>query len=282
MTRLHVENFVQVFDSVSDTITAAARDSADGFPFVTVPHFEILGSHVRAISRVEMFAFVPLITEEQRVAWQTYADQQQGWVAESRDFAVSRARAHGTAGAAEEPMYMAEPIVPFIYQQNETGHVVPAPGPGPYAPIWQVSPPPFHTDLVINYNMMAETFMPRLFEAAVFVKGVYFFLFVCYILLRLYIPGLSHSARFVIFFLLSFSLCSIWVWVITLQKVSCPKSCPRKNSLGRRLVRKLIEHSTTNTFRTLSVFHLMIAHIQPLCNQYSTNCTMLITRFRKW
>lgn len=155
ITSFHMDNFVQVLHSMSETVTSSANERNETFPFVTVPKFEVLAHNARVLSGSELIAFTPLVNDRDKYEWYAYSNKHQGWVTESRNYLVEQ-------NADLEETYIEGQIVPVIYQRNATQHVIEAPGPGPYAPFWQLSPPPFNQGLVVNYNMLTEPFLDRM------------------------------------------------------------------------------------------------------------------------
>jgi hypothetical protein len=60
-------------NSMATTITSYALDTNQTFPFVTIPHFEIRGSDLRVQANAAIIRWMPLVTDETRVAWEDYA-----------------------------------------------------------------------------------------------------------------------------------------------------------------------------------------------------------------
>jgi hypothetical protein len=60
-------------NSMATAITCYALDSNTKFPFVTIPHFEIRGSDLRIQADAAVIHWMPLVTDETRVAWEEYA-----------------------------------------------------------------------------------------------------------------------------------------------------------------------------------------------------------------
>jgi hypothetical protein len=69
---------------MSDMVTAHANDNNRTFPFVTLPQFETLGDHARVQSGIETFNYLPFVSNETRLLWETYSVAFQGWIATSR------------------------------------------------------------------------------------------------------------------------------------------------------------------------------------------------------
>lgn len=133
-SRAHIADVNLAFEGLSDTITGSAISSNTTFPFVTVPMFEIQGEHTRRASGIEVLSFSPIVLEDQREAWEQYARDHQGWLAESRDVSLSGDELF------QRTNYLETDITPIIYERSlePPFSLIPAPE-GPFFPIWQVS-----------------------------------------------------------------------------------------------------------------------------------------------
>jgi hypothetical protein len=60
-------------NSMATAITSHALDTKQAFPLVTIPHFEIRGSDLRVQADAAIIHWMPLVTDENRVAWEDYA-----------------------------------------------------------------------------------------------------------------------------------------------------------------------------------------------------------------
>jgi hypothetical protein len=60
-------------NSMATAITSHALDAKQTFPFVTIPNFEIKGSDLRVQADAPTIHWMPLVTDESRVAWEDYA-----------------------------------------------------------------------------------------------------------------------------------------------------------------------------------------------------------------
>jgi hypothetical protein len=60
-------------NSMATTITSHALDTEQKFPWVTIPNFEIRGSDLRVQADAAVIHWMPLVTDETRVAWEEYA-----------------------------------------------------------------------------------------------------------------------------------------------------------------------------------------------------------------
>jgi hypothetical protein len=60
-------------NSMATAITSHALDTKQTFPLVTIPHFEIKGSDLRVQADAAIIHWMPLVTDDTRVAWEEYA-----------------------------------------------------------------------------------------------------------------------------------------------------------------------------------------------------------------
>jgi hypothetical protein len=58
---------------MASTVTSHSLDAKKAFPFVTIPNFEIRGSDLRIQADATGIAWLPLVTDETRDAWEEYA-----------------------------------------------------------------------------------------------------------------------------------------------------------------------------------------------------------------
>jgi hypothetical protein len=68
-----VERRLGAINSMATAITSHALDTKQTFPFVTVPNFELRGSDLRVQADAASIVWMPLVTDETRVAWEEYA-----------------------------------------------------------------------------------------------------------------------------------------------------------------------------------------------------------------
>jgi hypothetical protein len=68
-----VERRLGAINSMATAITSFALDTKQTFPFVTIPHFEIKGSDLRIQVDASIIQWMPLVTDDTRVAWEEYA-----------------------------------------------------------------------------------------------------------------------------------------------------------------------------------------------------------------
>lgn len=148
---------------MAESVTSAAEKTGAKFPFVRVPMFELLGSQTREQTKAEMIGWAPFVTAAQQLNWSEFCTTNLNWYNESIDFTNNALKEEGkefvsVPGAA---------FLNFIWTAgNETIPIFPRFPPGPFGPIWQLSPPP-NLVTFINYDMMhgglIEPMLPSLF-----------------------------------------------------------------------------------------------------------------------
>jgi len=68
---------------LSAAVTSRAQGMNADFPFVTMPRYEIAAGHADGLGGVMFAAFAPLVTSDQRIEWEAYAQENIGWIDES-------------------------------------------------------------------------------------------------------------------------------------------------------------------------------------------------------
>jgi hypothetical protein len=185
-------NFVQdltSIDSLGLHMTSSALHSDEEWPFFTLPDFDIRGASARQLSKdaAILVTICPLVTEENREAWQGYAMSNQWWIREIFDREALDATGSSADGPASRALFgktrprdstPAEALHPFpdsrhVQENNATVldgmpellYQVPiifppatepfwgGDSPGPYMPAWQSDP--VLLDLV-NYDVLSS------------------------------------------------------------------------------------------------------------------------------
>jgi hypothetical protein len=77
---LAIERKVGNVDSLSISITSYANRKNLTWPLVTVSDFHILGSSVRALTEAVSVSLLPLVTAENRAAWEAYSTTHKEWI----------------------------------------------------------------------------------------------------------------------------------------------------------------------------------------------------------
>jgi hypothetical protein len=140
-------NSAHVHDSlhtVALLYPAQADSTPEDSPLVTVLNFEVFAQVARTATGAPVMAYTPFVWDDDaRSKWLSYSERMQGWL----EYA-----------AAFDPALDArtlEPIKTNLWLRNGNGNGVAMtdPGPGPYAPVWQVSPP---DPAIVNFNLASD------------------------------------------------------------------------------------------------------------------------------
>lgn len=156
------ENVKKVFgdlEALSVAVTTFALHQNATWPRVALPYFEATGSTLRKTSQSLIVAFLPLVDENERLAWEEYSIESQAWLAESQSVA-HRENPDGTIQPITTEIYVHQTLPDRLLAEKQKGVLetkisVPQPyGEGPYSPVWQISPPPPANDTsIIKYNL---------------------------------------------------------------------------------------------------------------------------------
>ena len=152
----NARNIFGVLGIFSTLISSSAHHDDATWPLFTLPDFELFGEDARKLSGALLLAFTPLVTNSTRAAWETYSEENQGWIQEGLDV-LGKTATQSTRG-----------ISPYIYQKT-TRAFVPETELAQYSPVWQLSPAPSDPSLV-NFNLFNEPTYQRLVEFAIFTR----------------------------------------------------------------------------------------------------------------
>jgi hypothetical protein len=139
-------------NSMSTAITSYALDAKQTFPFVTIPHFEIRGSDLRVQADTAVIRWMPLVTDETRVAWEDYAltnryqiddaFEQNAKQREAQDIRFGFTNTTGTGDQMfQQEVNMLDDGTGYHPKIWSNGAITPkgdaVEGSGPYLPLWQ-------------------------------------------------------------------------------------------------------------------------------------------------
>lgn len=181
-----IESFKAGFDrkigsigGMANAITNYAVSDADAeFPFITVPNFEVLGSDVRVQADALAVVWAPLVVEEKRPEWEEFALSNHGqmdaavekdanYLKEEDAFytaieAEGRASGTETTDNSDSQKRALQGGHPNMLQDGSNYHLriwdIPrnhnasVENSGPYLPLWQRSPVPPGSQVLINMN----------------------------------------------------------------------------------------------------------------------------------
>ncbi|CAB9511628.1 Receptor-type guanylate cyclase gcy [Seminavis robusta] len=130
----------------------AASQPNQSWPCVTINDFQIRAAVTRELSGALFTRLIPVVVEETREKWETYAVQNFGWIKNAEayndenglSFYKNRRRSlqdDGYAiGSNESGIDFSSGMGNKIYEFDETFTPAPVTGPGPYFPLWQEAP----------------------------------------------------------------------------------------------------------------------------------------------
>jgi hypothetical protein len=141
--------------SLSVAATSFARSQPNTtWPFVTLNDFQQRAANIREFSNSLYVRIIPVISEEDRSAWEDYSVKNIGWLDEARAYQEEKGLGFRALQVAEDsqdaPLDFSSGIGDKIYNIGPDGPLVDQ-GSGPYFPLWQESPH-FGRDMT-NYNV---------------------------------------------------------------------------------------------------------------------------------
>lgn len=141
---------------MSEVLSSDASSRGGAFPFTTLPNFEVVTAAVREESGAELIAYAPLVESANEIpAWLDYSVANQDWLSSSVETLVHK---------GEIPIpYDLDPISPIVYNLLDAENRTEAEGAGPFAPLWQLSPPPL-TSKAINLNLLNVSIYNLVFQ----------------------------------------------------------------------------------------------------------------------
>ena len=150
---------------LSEHIAAFTLDANVEWPYVTLPNFEQRVAPIRKDSMVDFFGFLPLVETMQRESWEDYVVNHQEWIQESY-ITLTHSIQHSKEAAIYENYSSTKYSISPQISISVNGQKEPYIAVGPYAPLWQMSPPPPPEEAnVINEDLMASPRFRNLFEA---------------------------------------------------------------------------------------------------------------------
>eukprot|EP00977_Amphora_coffeiformis_P009861 scaffold2267_cov162-Amphora_coffeaeformis.AAC.5 len=153
--RNQVFNIEGGFRSMSQVISSDAKARGYQHPHYELPNFEVVAGAVRKQSGVEVIAYSPILdTPDDIPDWIKYTSKRDHtWLAASIDATVE-------SGTSSRNEYDMGPFTPGVYNVAANGTVYNANGPGPFSPLWMISPPPFRPGSV-NFNFISFDFAEK-------------------------------------------------------------------------------------------------------------------------
>jgi hypothetical protein len=130
--------------SLSIAATSYARSQPNTtWPFVTLNDFQQRAANIRKFSNSLYVRIIPVISEEDRPAWEDYSVKNIGWLDEARAYQEEKGLGFRALQAANDSqgalLDFSSGIGDKIYTIGPDGPIVDQ-GSGPYFPLWQESP----------------------------------------------------------------------------------------------------------------------------------------------
>jgi hypothetical protein len=185
-----VEHKVLTASTLAMSLTShVSHSSSMEWPFVSFSNFERRTAGPRRLTSATSVWFSPLVLEETRSLWETYATDNEGMLQQSNNFSVSF-DPHGEHSTNDAAAVGADEIAhdegsgsyrqvdwqvnEGIYRIADTNVAVPQEfGQTTYAPIWQSAPVSL-TKTNTMYNQLSEDFRREVIEAMVELKTPFF------------------------------------------------------------------------------------------------------------
>lgn len=143
----NAKNLHSSLTNVARLYPSYADNSEEESPILTIRDWEAFAMETRQMTGARLLSYAPLLSEEDgRTEWEPYSVAQQSWIMESAN-----------AFYSDDPIVESiDPISPRIWLRGGNGQDMIDPGPAPYMPIWQTSPPPVKDTWLVNYNLAAD------------------------------------------------------------------------------------------------------------------------------
>jgi hypothetical protein len=138
-----VEQKIGALEALSFSTTSYALYKNLTWPFVTLPEFGINGASTRSLAQTVSIVWYPMVTTENRLAWEQYSRGNQGWIEQAQAFedAFDHTNlSHGSdADIHSDSNRKLDENIDYITVVTDGERVV-AEGEGPFFPAWQSSP----------------------------------------------------------------------------------------------------------------------------------------------
>lgn len=163
ITHVEAYNIYGTIESFATTLTSFAIETETPWPLVDIPHFELRGRSNNALSKALMLSYSPLVTTENRAAWEDHAYANQGWIKEGIETSPDLHEDFSTGTIAN----ISKEI--FRFADGDTGESVLQDrpgvdfGPGKWAPVWEQAPAP-HDPSIINFDLLSHSVFNRVYH----------------------------------------------------------------------------------------------------------------------
>ena len=167
----NIRHGIGEIDNLAVSITSYSKSSAMKWPYAVIPEFGIRAESARNLANAAFISLVPLVTDDDRKGWESFAVRSSNWTKEGLEFVQDQAtvtveaddhrgRALHTSGLIQErpevesmlqdffqnigglegtPVNVTNGLAEQLFTAEKT-HKVVEEASGPYFPIWQSSP----------------------------------------------------------------------------------------------------------------------------------------------
>ncbi|KAL7581160.1 hypothetical protein ACA910_005950 [Epithemia clementina (nom. ined.)] len=142
--------------ATSLTFTSYANFQQATFPNFSLPDFEAFAGMARNSTEALSLAYAPLVKDEDREGFESYAAANADWIEMSFDYM--------NQPLPSEPVTISN----TIYRKTSRNNIPQEP-PGPYSPLWQLSPPPSDYSVIL-FNMFNQPTFKRLMQFIIYTK----------------------------------------------------------------------------------------------------------------
>jgi class 3 adenylate cyclase len=161
-----VQRQLGAIDGLALDLSSYARRGTNGngnvnvtWPLVTLPDFDMRGGSTRSLADALSIMLLPVVTEETRTSWEEYSVNHQDWIPQPQeevvDVDVSIAKESeqiAMVARRQQEMEHQQGIPKEIFNANGTVQ-----GPGPFLPLWQMSPVLPGMTWMFNMDMLSIT-----------------------------------------------------------------------------------------------------------------------------
>lgn len=121
---------VQALTAFAETMVSFAKASNMTWPMVTIPDFEKRGRRVLEMTSLISLLYCPVVTEDERSAWETYTQNSQWWLRESL---AEQERQKNAQWVPTDEWYESIGTLPSTIVDLQGNYFT---GEGPYTPTW--------------------------------------------------------------------------------------------------------------------------------------------------
>jgi class 3 adenylate cyclase len=148
-----VQHKVGSIDGLALDLSSYARGTNSSWPMVTLPDFDMRGESTRSLADALSVMLLPVVTEDTRTSWEDYSVNHQDWIPQEA-MHVTKEEPEQIAMLArrQQEVGLQQGIPREIFNGNGTVN-----GPGPFLPLWQMSPVLPGMTWMFNLDMLSVT-----------------------------------------------------------------------------------------------------------------------------